>query len=123
MEINKILKADLLDERITGILGGNYIYKLHKPENEKTNIYIEYFVVRDEDTDFCGNTSLTNENLLQIDVFGLDGAAVSKVMKTVRTVLKEKNYRYENGYENYEEDTKLYTEKIRVYKEITKNQD
>lgn len=123
MVINKTLRSDLLDERITSILGGNYVYKLHKPENVKTDFYIEYIIVRDEDNEFCGNNSLENEDLIQIDVFGLDGATVSEAMEKVIEVLKEKGYRYEYGYEGYEEDTKLYTEKIRVYKEISKNQD
>ena len=123
MEINKILRNDWLDKRITTLLNGDYVYKLHKPEQIKTNIYIEYLVVREEETNFCGNDSLENEYLVQIDVFGQNGSLVSTVMSKVKEVLKEKGYRYDYGYETYEEDTKLYSEKIRIYKEISKEMD
>lgn len=123
MEINKILRNDLLDKRITTLLNGDYVYKLHKPEQIKTNIYIEYLIVREEETNFCGNDSLENEYLVQIDVFGIKGTLVSAVMSKVKEVLKEKGYRYFYGYETYEEDTKLYSEKIRIYKEISKEMD
>lgn len=123
MKINKILYSDLLDERITDLLGGKHVYKLHKPEEIKTSLYIEYLIVREEDVKFCGNTSLENEYLIQIDVFGINGTLVSAVMSKVKEVLKEKDYRYDYGYETYEEDTKLYSEKIRIYKEISKEMD
>lgn len=123
MEINKILRNDLLDKRITTLLNGDYVYKLHKPEQIKTNIYIEYLIVREEETNFCGNDFLENEYLVQIDVFGIKGTLVSAVMSKVKEVLKEKGYRYFYGYETYEEDTKLYSEKIRIYKEISKEMD
>lgn len=120
MKINKILYSDLLDKRLTDLLNGKHVYKLHKPEEIKTSLYIEYLIVREEEVKFCGNTSLENEYLIQIDVFGARGSEVSKVMDVLKTILKEKGYRYEYGYEDYEADTKLYTEKIRVYKEVIK---
>lgn len=122
MEINKILNNDLTDERIIKELGGEFIYKIHKPENEKTKCYIEYMIIRNENIDYCGNSNLFINNLIQIDVFALTGIKASKIMKIIKNVLSEKDYNYAYGYEDYEKDTNLYTEKIRVYKKIRKGE-
>lgn len=118
MNINTILRKDLLDTRITSLLGGNYVYKLHKDESEKHDIYVEYMIIREKEKSFAGNTNLSNEYLIQIDVFSKNGALVSKVMKKIKEVLKEKDYSFSYGTEGYESETSLYTEKIRVYKEV-----
>lgn len=118
MYLSKVIRKDLLDKRITDCLKGNYIYKMHKPESEKCEVYVEYIIIRENEKNFAGNKNLMIEGLIQIDVFSLDGKKTAETMNIIKDVLKENGYTFDYGTEKYEEDTSLYSEKIRVYKEV-----
>jgi 1,2-phenylacetyl-CoA epoxidase catalytic subunit len=94
-----------MDIRITSIVGTN-IYFLHKPEETKADTYLEYEIVRKEYDDYCGNDNLTENYIIQVDIF--TKGSYSKLQETIEEVLKEKDYRFSQSADMYEEDTKLF---------------
>lgn len=114
MNILSILKADLCDKRITDIVGKN-IYMLHKPESKKADLYIEYEVIENKESNYAGNTNLSENTIIQVDVFA-KGSFV-ELAKVVKKVLKEKEYLYYDSANLYEEETALFHWASRWYKE------
>ncbi|MDU1413442.1 MAG: prohead protease [Clostridium sp.] len=110
------LRKDLFDSRITYFIN-NDIYMLHKPESEKADVYIEYEIVRKEYDDYCGNDNLSEDYLIQVDIFSKGNYA--DLEKIIEEVLKEKEYRFSNSVDMYEEDTCLFHCAMRFnYKKI-----
>lgn len=103
--MKSILRKDLMDTRITSLIGNN-IYFLHKPEEKQVDTYLEYEIVRKEYDDYCGNNNLAENYIIQIDIFSKGNYA--NLEKTIEEVLKEKDYRFFQSADMYEEDTKLF---------------
>lgn len=103
--MKSILRKDLMDTRITSLVSNN-IYFLHKPEDKKADTYLEYQIVRKRYDDYCGNDNLTENYVVQIDIFSKGNYA--KLEETIEKVLKEKDYVFSQSADMYEEDTKLF---------------
>ncbi len=115
--MKSILRKDLMDTRITSIVGNN-IYFLHKPEENIADPYIEYEIVHKEYDDYCGNDNLTEQYTIQIDIFSKN--SYSKLEEEIEKVLKEKDYRFFQSADMYEEDTELFHKGMRFnYKKIS----
>lgn len=99
------LRKDLMDNRITSLVGNN-IYFLHKPEETKVDTYLEYEIIRKTYDDFCGNNNLTENYVIQVDIFSKGN--YSKLEETIEEVLKEKDYRFLQSMDMFEEETKLF---------------
>ena len=56
MSIKTLLRADLLDNRISSIC--NHLYFLHKSENIRVDTYIEYQTISETYTDYAGDENL-----------------------------------------------------------------
>lgn len=106
------LRKDLFDSRITKIVGDN-IFFLHKDGEEKTDTYIEYEIIRKEYGDYCGDNNLSEDYLIQVDIFSKWD--YTELEKIIEEVLKEKEYRFNNSVDMYEEDTKLFHCAMRFY--------
>ena len=106
------LRKDLFDSRITHFVDKN-IYFLHKSEEEKTDTYIEYEIIRKEYQDYCGDDNLSEDYLIQVDIFSKWD--YTELENTIEEVLKEKEYRFNNSMDFYEEDTKLFHLAMRFY--------
>lgn len=120
--IRDILNKDLQDTRITDVVGKN-IYYLHMPGDSKPNIYIEFEIIRDEESDFAGDDNLTLEATIQVDIFSNVGGLKDyfKLAEIVKTVLKEKDYGFLYGSGDlYERETGLYHRGMRFNKKIFK---
>lgn len=104
------LRKDLMDTRITSIVGTD-IYFLHKPEENIANTYIEYEIIRKTYDDYCANDNLSENYLIQVDIFSKGNYA--NLEKVIEEVLKEKDYRFVQSADMYEEDTKLYHKAMR----------
>lgn len=103
--MKSILRKDLMDTRITSIVD-NDIYFLHKPEENIANTYIEYEIIRKTYDDYCANNNLSENYLIQVDIFSKGNYATLE--KIIEEVLKEKDYRFKQSVDMYEEDTCLF---------------
>lgn len=115
MNFKEQLYNDIADERITNIVNDN-VYFLHKNENVKTNTYIEYEIITEKYDNYYGNNNKTVNYVIQVDIFSKYD--YSDLEQIIKTVLKEKDYRFSNGADLYEEDTKLYHKAMRFNKVI-----
>lgn len=114
--MKSILRKDLMDTRITSLVGTD-IYFLHKPEEKQVETYIEYEIIRKEYDDYCANDNLSENYLIQVDIFSKGN--YDNLEKVIEEVLKEKDYRFVQSADMYEEDTKLYHKAMRFnYKKL-----
>ncbi len=104
------LRKDLMDTRITSLIGNN-IYFLHKLEENMADTYIEYEIVRKTHDDYCGNNNLTENYIVQVDIFSK--GSYSKIEETIEEVLKEKDYVFLQSIDLYEKNTKLFHKGMR----------
>lgn len=103
--IKKVLRADLLDERITDIVG-QHIYFLHKPEEIKTELYIEYETISGYYDDFAGDLHMSRNYKIQVDIFSKGN--YEKIQEIIEKVLEEKDYILVSIVDLYESDTSLF---------------
>lgn len=109
------LRADLLDERITQLVGLDdngepKVYFLHAPESP-VGAYIEYEIYDVQEVYHDENTEKAITYYIQVDIFS--PGSYSEIETTVKTVLKEKGYDGGYGPDLYENDTKLYHKPLR----------
>lgn len=109
MNIRNKIRMDLKDPRIKGLC--DKVYMLHKPNNIVADTYIEWQKISNVESDFSGNTNLTEEYLVQIDIFTKGDFTL--IEEVIRLVLKEKGYGLKSAFDDYEEETFLYTSKLR----------
>ena len=62
------LRADLLDIRITDIVGNN-VYLNYKPEEKESNMFIIYNIIDERPNTYVGNRALFTNYYIQIDIF------------------------------------------------------
>lgn len=114
------IRQDLLDKRITSLLPKGeaeqeQIHYIHAINPMDT--YIEYLFYKSTKTDYSGNKAHSKVHYIQVDIFSKGD--FTKLQEALEEVLEEKGYVHEDEFDGYEEDTKLYTHKIRVsYKEM-----
>lgn len=109
--MRKKLREDLSDGRISKLCDGG-IHYLHKLENikfEKT--YIEYEIIEHIGNQYFGDKRSIDEYVIQIDIF-TNGSFV-EISETILNVMEEKGYLFINGYDDYEDETGLYSYKIK----------
>lgn len=114
MSIKTLLRADLLDNRISSIC--NHLYFLHKSENIRVDTYIEYQTISETYTDYAGDKNLSKSYKIQIDIFSKKD--YENLKEVIEEVLGEKDYRFDTSFDLYEEDTQLYHCVIRFNKKI-----
>ncbi|MDI9215998.1 hypothetical protein [Clostridium tertium] len=110
------LRKDLSDDRILSKCDGG-IHYIHKAENMKfKNTYIEYEIIEHTGSQYFGDIRSVDEYIIQIDVFS-KGSFV-EISETILNVMEEKGYLFINGYDAYEDETGLYSYKVkfRYYK-------
>jgi hypothetical protein len=113
--VKKTLRTDLLDERITQLVGFDNdeqpkIYFLHAPEST-SGAYIEYEIYDEQEAYHDENTEKAVTYFIQVDIFSPKD--YSLIEEAVKTVLKEKKYDGGLGPDLYESDTKLYHKPLR----------
>ena len=64
--MQKKLRQDLMDKRITNIVG-NKIYYIHAPQS--ADLYVEYMFYNKKKSDFCSNKNLAYTHYIQVDIF------------------------------------------------------
>lgn len=109
------LRADLLDTRITDIVGNN-VYLNFKPEEKESNMFIIYNIIDERPNTYVGNRALFTNYYIQIDIF--TKGDFSEIMEVVKDILLEKDYYYTEGFQSYEEDTKLFHAGLRFIKQL-----
>ena len=109
------LRRDLMDKRITNIVG-NKIYYIHAPQS--ADLYVEYMFYNKKKSDFCSNKNLAYTHYIQVDIFSKgDFTNLEKAIE----VMEEKGYNCITSADMYEDDTKLYHKALRyTFKEMVK---
>lgn len=110
------LREDLSDDRILIKCDGG-IHYLHKKENVQfKNTYIEYEIIEHIGNQYFGDSRGVDEYVIQIDVF--TKGSFSEIADLILEVMEEKGYLFMNDYEAYENETELYSYKVkfRYYK-------
>lgn len=110
---NKI-KTDLKDTRISSLC--DKVYMLHKPNSVTADTYIEWQILNNTEDDFIGNSNLTDEFLIQVDIF--TKGDFTALEEAIKLVLKEKGYGNKGSFDTYEEDTFLFSSKMRFLLKI-----
>ena len=112
------IREDLLDDRITSLLPKGEVEQIHYIHAiNPMDTYIEYLFYKSTKTDYSGNKAHSKVHYIQVDIFSKGDFTV--LQDALEEVLEEKGYKYIDEFDGYEEDTKLYTHKIRVsYKEM-----
>lgn len=118
MTMRQKIRQDLLDKRITSLLPKGEVDQIHYIHAiNPMDTYIEYLFYKSTKDDYSGNKAHSKIHYIQIDIFSKGD--FTKLQEALEQVLEEKGYIYEDEFDGYEEDTKLYTHKIRVsYKEM-----
>lgn len=116
MSMRQKIRQDLMDSRITSLLANkDQIHYIHAINPMDT--YIEYLFYKSTKTDYSGNKAHSKVYYIQVDIFSKGD--FTALQDALEQVLEEKGYKYIDEFDGYEEDTKLYTHKIRVsYKEM-----
>lgn len=116
--MKKQLRKDLMDKRITDLVGKNNIFLLHAATQPKTD-YIEYEVYDKKYADYSGGEHKSEIHLIQVDIFSKGD--YSSIEDAVEEVLHEKGYKFIQSADLYEQDTKLYHKAMRFnYKKFLK---
>ena len=116
--MRKQLRKDLSDDRILEKCDGG-IHYLHKKENVQfKNTYIEYEIIEHKGNQYSGDIRSIDEYIIQIDVF--TKGSFSEIADLILEVMEEKGYLFINDYEVYENETELYSYKVkfRYYKNL-----
>lgn len=116
--MRKQLRKDLSDDRILEKCDGG-IHYLHKKENVQfKNTYIEYEIIEHKGNQYSGDIRSIDEYVIQIDVF--TKGSFSEIADLILEVMEEKGYLFINDYEVYENETELYSYKVkfRYYKNL-----
>lgn len=94
-------------------------YYLHKTDTKTiTNTYVEYEIINEYPSDFCGDRTFATSYLVQIDVFSKYESAF-QLMDDIKENLEQKGYKFTSSYDAYEDNTKLYHFAMRFnYKKI-----
>lgn len=106
---------DIKDNRITSLAP---IYYWKKPESDKSNPYIRWFILDQKETLYAGNKPLCEVFYFQVDIFSLDD--YDAISDKVKEILKEKKYLLtdqSDEVEELEDDTLLYHKVLRFKKE------
>ena len=114
--MRKQLRKDLSDDRILNKCDGG-IHYLHKKENVQfKNTYIEYEIIEHIGNQYFGDNRGVDEYVIQVDVF-TKGSFV-EISEAILNVMEEKCYLFINDYDAYENETELYSYKVkfRYYK-------
>lgn len=116
--MRKKLREDLSDDRILNKCDGG-IHYLHKPENVKfEKTYIEYEFIEHIGNQYFGDRRSVDEYVIQVDVF--TKGSFAEIADTILVVMEEKGYLFINDFETYENETGLYSYKVkfRYYKNL-----
>lgn len=93
-------------------------YYLHKTDNLKANTYVEYEIINEYPSDFCGDRTFATSYLVQVDVFSKYESGF-ELMDNIKENLEQKGYKFTSSYDAYEDNTKLYHFAMRFnYKKI-----
>lgn len=112
---------DIKDKRISS-LAPTFYWK--KPESNKANPYIRWFIVDQKETLYAGNRALCEVFYFQVDIFSLGD--YDEISNKVKEVLKEKRYLLigqSDEVEELDDDTLLYHKVLRFKKEKFKGVD
>ena len=121
--MRKQLRKDLSDDRILEKCDGG-IHYLHKKENAQfKNTYIEYEIIEHKGNQYSGDIRSIDEYVIQIDVF--TKGSFSEIADLILEVMEEKGYLFINDYDAYENETGLYSYKVkfRYYKNLQRKDD
>lgn len=114
--MQKKLRQDLMDKRITDIVG-NKIYYIHAPQS--ADLYVEYMFYNKKKSDFCSNKNLAYTHYIQVDIFSKGD--FTNLEKAVEEVMEKKGYNFITSADLFEDDTKLYHKALRyTFKEMVK---
>ena len=112
---------DIKDNRITSLAP---IYYWKKPESDKSNIYIRWFILDQKEVLYAGNKSLCEVYYFQVDIFS--SGDYDLISDRVKEVMIEKRYLLTEQADEVEElkdDTLLYHKVLRFKKEKFKGVD
>lgn len=81
-------KNDLKNKEVLALCSN--IYYWEKPETSKTNDYIRWFILDEQERAFAGNKSLYTEYDIQVDVFS--SRDPNSTSNAIKDTLKSKGY-------------------------------
>lgn len=83
-----IFEKDLKDEKILGLCSNIFFYD--KPERVKSNEYIRWFILDEQERAFAGGESLYTEFDIQVDIY--TESSYRDLAKVIIDILREKKY-------------------------------
>lgn len=106
-----IFEKDLKDEKILGLCSNIFFYD--KPERVKSNEYIRWFILDEQERAFAGGESLYTEYDIQVDIYS-EGSYLNLANIIIKT-LKEKGYNLIDNINSIVKkgDIKIYNKTLR----------
>lgn len=106
-----IFEKDLKDEKILGLCSNIFFYD--KPERVKSNEYIRWFILDEQERAFAGGESLYTEYDIQVDIYS-EGSYLNLGNIIIKT-LKEKGYNLIDNINSVVKkgDIKIYNKTLR----------
>ncbi|MDU2291257.1 hypothetical protein [Clostridium sp.] len=106
-----IFEKDLKDEKILGLCSNIFFYD--KPERVKSNEYIRWFILDEQERAFAGGESLYTEYDIQVDIYS-EGSYLNLANIIIKT-LKEKGYNLIDNINSVVKkgDIKIYNKTLR----------
>ena len=106
-----IFEKDLKDEKILGLCSNIFFYD--KPERVKSNEYIRWFILDEQERAFAGGESLYTEYDIQVDIYS-EGSYLNLANIIIKT-LKEKGYNLIDNINSVfkKGDIKIYNKTLR----------
>lgn len=106
-----IFEKDLKDEKILGLCSNIFFYD--KPERVKSNEYIRWFILDEQERAFAGGESLYTEYDIQVDIYS-EGSYLN-LANIIIKILKEKGYNLIDNINSVVKkgDIKIYNKTLR----------
>lgn len=106
-----VFEKDLKDEKILGLCSNIFFYD--KPERVKSNEYIRWFILDEQERAFAGGESLYTEYDIQVDIYS-EGSYLNLANIIIKT-LKEKGYNLIDNINSVVKkgDIKIYNKTLR----------
>ncbi|WP_251861967.1 hypothetical protein [Clostridium sp. Marseille-Q2269] len=100
MDIQELITS-ILSESNVPVIYGWYDKELNKA-------HITFLEIDTEETDYQDDVPTSIEHLIQVDIWTRDGQEAQKLKKEVKEKLKNSGFRFQNGQDKFEMDTKLW---------------
>lgn len=100
MDIQELVTNTLLN------LGIEVLYGWYDKDLGKA--HITFLEIDTEETDYVDDVATSIEHLIQFDIWTKDGEEAQELKKLVKEKLKSVGFRFQNGGDNFEMDTKLW---------------